>query len=90
LTKSYEEIPLTPIADMPSTMNITGLWRVIRPVVDKKKCKKCTICWKFCPDAAIVLVDGVPEIDMRFCKGCGICSHECPSKCIVMVKEDSE
>lgn len=90
MTKSYEEIPLTPIADMPSTMNITGLWRVIRPVVDKKKCKKCTICWKFCPDAAIVLVDGVPEIDMRFCKGCGICSHECPSKCIVMVKEDSE
>jgi len=90
LTKSYEEIPLTPIADMPSTMNITGLWRVIRPVVDKTKCKKCTICWKFCPDAAIVLVDGVPEIDLRFCKGCGICSHECPSKCIVMVKEGSE
>jgi pyruvate ferredoxin oxidoreductase delta subunit len=88
VTKSYEELPLTPISDSPSTITITGLWRVMRPVADPKKCRKCTICWKFCPDAAIKLVDGVPVIDLQYCKGCGICSFECPAKCIVMVKEE--
>jgi len=90
MTKSYEEITLTPISDTPSTMNITGLWRVVKPVVDKEKCKKCTICWKFCPDAAIPLVDGDPIGDLRYCKGCGICAFECPSKCIIMVKEGEQ
>ncbi len=90
MTKSYEEITLTPISDTPSTMNITGLWRVVKPVVDKQRCKKCTICWKFCPDAAITLVDGEPIVDLRYCKGCGICAFECPSKCIVMVKEGEQ
>jgi len=88
VTKSYEELPLTPISNESSTINLTGLWRVIRPVVDKKKCKKCKICWKFCPDSAIRLVDGEPVIDLRYCKGCGICAVECPQKCIIMVKED--
>ena len=90
MTKTYQELPLTPISDAPSTINLTGYWRVIRPVVDKEKCKRCTICWKFCPDGAIVLVDGVPEIDLNYCKGCGICAHECPSKCITMVQEGLE
>ncbi len=62
----------------------------MRPVVDSKKCKKCTICWKFCPDAAIKLVDGIPVIDLQYCKGCGICSFECPAKCIKMVKEGEQ
>lgn len=90
MTKTYQELPLTPISDAPSTINLTGYWRVIRPVVDKAKCKRCTICWKFCPDGSIVLVDGVPEIDLNYCKGCGICAHECPSKCITMVQEGQE
>ena len=90
MSKSYDELPLTPISDTPSTVNLTGLWRVMRPVVDKSKCKKCMICWKYCPDAVIVLVDGVPVIDLKYCKGCGICAEECPSKCIVMVKEGGE
>ncbi len=75
---------------MPSTMNLTGYWRVMRPVIDIAKCKKCTLCWKFCPDAVITLVDGIPTIDLRYCKGCGICAQECPSKCIVMIKEEGE
>lgn len=87
MTKSYDELPLTPISDTPSTMNLTGLWRVVRPVVDRSKCRKCTICWKFCPDAAIALVEGVPVVDLNYCKGCGICAHECPAKCILIVKE---
>lgn len=87
MTESHENLPRTPISSAPSTINITGLWRVIRPVVDLDKCKKCTLCWKFCPDAAIELVDGMPVIDLDFCKGCGICANECPAKCITMVKE---
>ena len=87
MTQSHEDLPRTPISGAPSTINITGLWRVIRPVVDLEKCKKCTLCWKFCPDAAIKLVDGMPVIDLDFCKGCGICANECPAKCITMVKE---
>jgi 2-oxoacid:acceptor oxidoreductase delta subunit (pyruvate/2-ketoisovalerate family) len=90
MTKSYEDVTLTPISDTPSTMNLTGLWRVVRPIVDKQMCKKCTICWKFCPDAAITLVDGEPIVDLRYCKGCGICAFECPSKCIIMVKEGEQ
>ena len=88
MSESYEDIPLTPISSKPSTMNLTGLWRVFRPVVDRSKCRKCTLCWKFCPDAAVTLVDGVPEIDLDYCKGCGICSNECPAECIEMVKEE--
>ena len=87
MSKSYADLPLTPISSAPSTMNKTGLWRVIYPKVDAEKCRKCTICWKFCPDAAIELVDGVPVIDLDYCKGCGICANECPAKCIEMVKE---
>jgi len=90
VTKSHDELPLTPIADAPSTLNITGLWRVVRPVVDREKCRKCTLCWKYCPDAAITLVDGVPEVDFNYCKGCGICAFECPAECIVMVREGEQ
>lgn len=87
MTKSVDEIPLTPISYSPSTVTLTGKWRVLTPVVDKDNCKKCTLCWKFCPDAVIELVDGIPEIDLVHCKGCGICAQECPAKCIAMVKE---
>ena len=87
MTKSYEEIPLTPISDSPSTMNMTGLWRAFRPVVDISRCKKCTLCWKFCPDTSIYIEDEFPVIDYDFCKGCGLCAEECPFKCIAMVEE---
>ena len=88
MTESYEDIPYTPISNEPSTVNRTGSWRVFRPVVDLSKCRKCTICWKYCPDAAITLVDGEPVVDLAYCKGCGICANECPAKCIEMVKEE--
>lgn len=88
MRKSYEELPPTPISDTPSTVNMTGFWRVLRPVIDHTKCKRCTICWKYCPDAAIRLgEDGTPVIDLNYCKGCGICAFECPAKCISIVKE---
>jgi len=57
----------------------TGSWRVFRPVIDQKKCIKCSACWRSCPDAAIY-VDGkgAYRVNYDYCKGCLICMKECP------------
>jgi pyruvate ferredoxin oxidoreductase delta subunit len=62
--------------------NKTGSWRSFRPVIDSEKCIKCGMCWKVCPDAAIVFKDGKYEVDYDYCKGCLICVNECPVKAI--------
>jgi 2-oxoacid:acceptor oxidoreductase delta subunit (pyruvate/2-ketoisovalerate family) len=67
----------------------TGVWRVIKPVVDKSKCIKCGTCQTFCPDSSIHVTPDGAEVDYVFCKGCGICANECPVKCISMVREGS-
>jgi pyruvate ferredoxin oxidoreductase delta subunit len=46
------------------------------------------MCWKYCPEDAIVLEDGrdaagaqrkfVQGVNYYHCKGCGLCVHECP------------
>ena len=65
----------------------TGTWRSVRPEIDMEKCKKCWICFTFCPDAAISKTDEGPKIDYDYCKGCGICADVCPKDCIEMVEE---
>ncbi len=66
----------------------TGSWRSSRPIIDIDNCIKCYICWKFCPDMAIILVEGeYPRINYDYCKGCGICANQCPKKCIEMERE---
>lgn len=71
-----------------SLKNKTGGWRSFKPVIDKKKCIKCKICWQYCPDNAIkVLKDGSVEIDYDYCKGCGLCANECKVKAIIMELE---
>jgi len=69
-----------------SERNETGSWRSFRPVINGEKCKRCGICWMFCPDMAISPGDPY-QIDYRYCKGCGICANECPFKAIEMVEE---
>ena len=61
----------------------TGSWRVFRPVIDQKKCIKCSTCWRVCPDAAIY-VDSKEtyHVNYDYCKGCLICVKECPVKAI--------
>ncbi len=85
--KSAEEMPLMICSVGDQTHNRTGAWRNIRPEIDLGKCIQCGICWKFCPEPSIDIVDEWPVIDYDYCKGCGICAEECPSKCIVMVEE---
>lgn len=85
----YEEMPEAPGTTASTEEVQTGLWRTLRPVIDYAKCTKCLLCWKFCPDGVIaVLEDSRPEIDLYHCKGCGICANECPPKCIAMVREE--
>lgn len=67
----------------------TGLWRVLRPVIDYERCNRCWwVCSEFCPDSAIgVGADGRPEIDYDHCKGCMVCVAQCPPHAIAAVPE---
>lgn len=95
MPKDRKKIEFQKIGDLPPMVqsqrsmaaNPTGSWRNLKPVINLANCIQCTICWKFCPDAAIDWVDDNPVINLDFCKGCGICAEECPKKCIEMVKE---
>jgi 2-oxoacid:acceptor oxidoreductase delta subunit (pyruvate/2-ketoisovalerate family) len=73
---------------------LTGGWRAFRPVINwektpaRKGCSKCLTCWLYCPESAMVVVDGQFQgVDLDHCKGCGICEQVCPTKCITMVEE---
>lgn len=93
--KKAKKIVFESAADMPimiasvgsQTHNLTGAWRNIRPEIRLADCIQCGICWKFCPEPSIEIVDEWPVVDYDYCKGCGICAEECPTKCIVMVEE---
>ena len=76
-------------AGMTSVEVRTGLWRILRPVIDYDRCNRCWwVCSEFCPDSAIkVSADGRPEIDYDHCKGCMICVAQCPPHAIAAVPE---
>ena len=67
----------------------TGLWRTMRPVIDREHCRACAwICSTYCPDGAIhVDKDGRPNIDYVHCKGCLVCVAQCPNHAIKAVPE---
>lgn len=66
----------------------TGDWRTFRPVLDEAKCNGCTLCFVYCPEAAIRLTDrDRPVIDYDHCKGCLLCVEECPTKAIRAERE---
>jgi pyruvate ferredoxin oxidoreductase gamma subunit len=67
----------------------TGLWRLMRPVLDTDHCHHCTwICTTFCPDGAISPgADRRPEFDLEHCKGCMVCVAVCPTHAIRAVPE---
>lgn len=85
--KDHREMPICAMSLSNTLTNKTGTWRSIKPVVDKNKCSKCLLCWKFCPEPCITMVDGLPVIDYDYCKGCGICIEVCPKKAIIFEEE---
>ncbi len=71
-----------------ASLRKTGDWRSMRPVLDKEKCIKCGLCWLYCPDGAVKLLDdGYYEPDLFYCKGCGICARACKKGAITMIEE---
>ena len=87
--KGYEDLPLMPITFVPSTDNQTGFWKTYKPILNKEKCIKCFICWKFCPEPSIDIdEEDYPVVRLKHCKGCGICANECPKDAIKMVLEE--
>lgn len=66
----------------------TGDWRTFRPVLTEATCNGCTLCFVYCPEAAISLTDrDRPVIDYDFCKGCLLCVEECPTKALTAERE---
>jgi len=54
-------------------------------------CNGCGVCWFFCPDLAISMVERGSGaeiiIDEDHCKGCGLCAASCP-RAVIEMKED--
>lgn len=67
----------------------TGSWRMERPEIELGKCKRCFLCYLYCPEAAIQLdSENYPHVDYDHCKGCLICFAECPTEAIARRVED--
>jgi len=82
-----ETMPVTLVGHGSTKDNRTAAWRNVRPAIKLAECTGCLICWKFCPDACVDIVDGKPVIDEVHCKGCGICARECPPRCVSLEAE---
>lgn len=85
--KSHKDLPPCAVSLANTLYNKTGKWCSIKPVVLNDKCTSCLLCWKFCPEACISIVDGIPVIDYDYCKGCGICIEVCTKGAIELEEE---
>ena len=86
--KTHRDMPHCAMSLANTRNNKTGSWRSIKPVVLGNRCSSCLLCWKFCPEPCITMVDGIPVIDYDYCKGCGICIDVCPKGALVFVEEE--
>ena len=87
---TWKEVDLGSMVTEPgSTLQyLTGDWKSQRPILDKRQCNKCGLCYIFCPEGCIKQVaDDFFEADLSYCKGCGICATECPRSAITMEEE---
>jgi pyruvate ferredoxin oxidoreductase delta subunit len=78
-----------PVATVKSDAIRTASWRNLRPALERAKCTRCAVCWKFCPDVAVSFdPEGFPLFSADHCKGCGICAQECPPGALTMAQEE--
>jgi pyruvate ferredoxin oxidoreductase delta subunit len=80
---------IAPIGKVMYVVN-TGDWRVLRPVTNKDKCRKCGACSVLCPTNSIEEKIDCFEANLDFCKGCGQCASVCWAKAITMEAEMRE
>jgi len=66
----------------------TGGWRVFVPTVNPEECSLCKLCYWYCPEGCVELLEETVEINYDYCKGCGICAAECPTGAITIKKEE--
>jgi pyruvate ferredoxin oxidoreductase gamma subunit len=72
-----------------AALRSTGNWRLERPEIALDKCKRCFLCYLYCPEGAINLdADNFPHIDYDHCKGCMVCYEECPTDAVTRRQED--
>ncbi len=98
---TWRDLPLGGVILEPgnSIEKKTGDWRVFKPVINQDACIRCLLCWVYCPDGVIHILDEpyisskgkrwdvTLQIDYDHCKGCGICVEECPVDAIDFVEE---
>jgi len=87
LTLKGSELPIGPMFKSSQLAATTGSWRVKMPVLNREKCNKCLLCWVYCPDGTVSIIDEGITFDLDYCKGCGICAVECPKHAVTMVEE---
>ena len=56
-------------------------------IADNSKCTGCGKCEKYCPTAAIKVVEKKVVLDTKKCIGCGQCVHQC-ARFVVELVED--
>lgn len=64
-----------------------GSWKYQKPVLDRKKCSHCGMCFFFCPTGCISQNNGELVTNLDYCKGCGTCAKTCTRGAIAMVTE---
>ena len=56
-------------------------------IADSTKCTGCKKCEKYCPTAAISIVDKKVLIDEKKCIGCGQCVHQCAFSVVELIED---
>lgn len=62
-------------------------FRIFRPKLEMKQCKKLYGCYAFCPENSIIIENGFPKIRYESCTGCLICVRECECRALSEERE---
>jgi Pyruvate/2-oxoacid:ferredoxin oxidoreductase delta subunit len=55
-------------------------------ITNSSKCTGCGMCEKYCPTAAIKVVEKKSVLDTKKCIGCGQCVHQCVRSVVALVE----
>jgi ferredoxin len=58
--------------------------------IEIKKCIKCGICAKVCPEKAITIIRHQPIVNHCKCTGCGECANQCPTRAIFLTEKETK